>query len=166
MIINQRLVVGALFLVISASLNSFATAATENRDPLFVQTDGRMALQLSAGWNTFYSPFMYPQALLYPYPLFVNPCYPYVHCGAFNQYRLLQERRKRSERSPSQHAKQRTFAFDRLALEYQRRGKLYRTNENEIVPAHKGDSKIKPEFRDSGSFLPTFLERHNHSVKR
>lgn len=87
MIINQRLIVGALFLVISASLNSFATAATENRDPLFVQTDGRIALQLSAGWNTFYSPFMYPQALLYPYPLFVNPCYPYVHCGAFNQYR-------------------------------------------------------------------------------
>ncbi|MBK7353757.1 MAG: hypothetical protein IPI97_03440 [Nitrosomonas sp.] len=166
MMINQRVIYSALLLVISAGLSSLANAVVENRAPLFVQTDGRLALQLSTGWNTFYSPFMYPQALFYPYPLFVNPCYPYAHCGAFNQYQLLQERRKRSAKSLGQSVKQRTFAFDQLALEHQRRGKMYRTNENEIVPARKGDSKIKPEFSNSGAFLPTFLEQHNHSVKR
>ncbi len=163
---NQRFIYSALFLGILAGSNSFANAATESHAPLFVQTDGRMALQLSAGWNSFYSPFIYPQALFNPYPLFINPCYPFLHCGAFNQYQLLQERRKRIEKFPGQNAKQRKFTFDQLALEYQRRGKLYRTNENEIVPERKGDSKIKPEFRDSGSFLPAFLEQHNHSLKR
>lgn len=166
MMINQRVIYSALLLVISAGLSSLANAVVENRAPLFVQTDGRLALQLSTGWNTFYSPFMYPQALFYPYPLFVNPCYPYAHCGAFNQYQLLQERRNRLEKFHGQNTKQRKFTFDQLALEYQRRGKLYRTNENEIVPAHKGDSKIKPEFRDSGAFLPAFLERHDHSVRK
>lgn len=164
---NQRVLVSsALFLVISAGLNSLATAATQNHVTPFIQTDGRMVLQLSAGWNSFYSPFMYPQALFYPYPLIVSPCYPFVHCGAFNQYQLLQERRNRLEKFHGQNTKQRKFTFDQLALEYQRRGKLYRTNENEIVPAHKGDSKIKPEFRDSGAFLPAFLERHDHSVRK
>lgn len=166
MMINQRFIYGVLFLVISASLSSLANATTENRDPLFVQVDGRIALQLGVGWNTFYNPFMYPQALFYPYPLIVNPCYSLRDCGAFNQYRPLRERRKRSGPPPGRYTKQRAFAFDQLALENQRRGKLYRTNENEIVPEHKGNSKIKPEFRDSGAFLPAFLKQHNHSVKR
>lgn len=163
---NQCVIYSMLFLAMLAGSNSFANATTENHDALFVQTDGRIALQFSAGWGSFYSPFIYPSALFYPYPLIVSPCYPYVHCGAFNQYQLLKDRRKRSEEASGRYVKQRTFTFDQLALEYQRRGKLYRTNENEIVPERKGDSKIKPEFRNSGAFLPAFLEQHNHSLKR
>lgn len=131
-----------------------------------VSTGSRQVLQsqlqefrISGGLQYFpHSYFPVQPILTYPAVQWLYPCFPFVSCMELQQYRRYERREKWLQPEP---VFKRGEPLVDEAMEDWRAGlqpavEPFRTDEHQIVPALRGHSLIRPEYRESGSVLPRF----------
>lgn len=148
----------AILSLVTGSVSMYANRAISSD----LHTEGRMIVQIGSGVREPYDPFIFHSP---PYlgHWFHSPCYPFASCAAFHQYQSNIRREQRLRRLRDQ-SEQR--AFDVLPFAQQRNAKLYRTDENEILPKVRGYSQIRPEYKDAGEYLPEFLEKPTSAERK
>ncbi|SDH37557.1 hypothetical protein [Nitrosomonas sp. Nm132] len=122
-------------------------------------TEGRIISHMGFDMDGLYDPFIF-HALPYPGYLFYSPCYPFVTCAAFHQYRLIMKRKQRLQRLRERSERR---ASGRSFIGRQR-AESYQMNENEILPGFRGYSQIRPEYKGIGDYLPEFSEKGTSAV--
>lgn len=114
--------------------------------------------RISSGLQYFpHSYFSVQPMLTYRAVQWLYPCFPFVSCMELQQYRRY---RRREKRQPKPVFRQEAPLADD-SMEAWRAGlrpavEPFRTDENQIVPALRGHSLIRPEYREAGSVLPRF----------
>lgn len=141
----------AILLLVMGSVSMYSNRASSSD----LHTGGRIIIQIGSGVHGSYDPFIFHSPPYLGY-WFHSPCYPFATCAAFHQYQSNIRREQRLRRLRDQ-SEQR--AFNVLPFTQQRNTKLYRTDENEILPGVRGYSQIRPEYKDAGVYLPEFLEK-------
>jgi len=131
------------------------------------QTWDRASLELSAGHAWPGEP--YPSHDVPYADYYYSPCYPFASCGALLQYRMLERRRERFEalRKESERESPEVGIETRGGWpeNYQRRTTAPRTAEAEIQPDYRASSQARPEYGDTGEFLPEFVERREREPR-
>lgn len=148
----------AILLLITGSVSMYANRANSSD----LHTGGRMIIQIGSGINGSYDPFMFHSSPYLGY-WFHSPCYPFATCAAFHQYQSNMRREQRLRRLRDQSEQK---AFGVLPFTQQRNTKLYRTDENEILPGARGYSQIRSEYKDAGEYRSEFLEKPTSAERK
>lgn len=144
-----------------------ATASTS----LFAEKSGFHRLLLADSQIIFHMGFdmdaSYDLFIFHPLPhpgySFYSPCYPFVTCVVFHQYRLIMKRKQRLQRLRErnrQRASESSF-IGRIGRQHTASCQI---NENEILPGFRDYGQIRPEYRDSGDYLPEFAGKGTSAV--
>lgn len=141
----------AILSLVTGSVSLCANRANSND----LHAQGRMIIQIGSGVREPYDSFIFHSS---PYlgHWFHSPCYPFASCVAFHQYQSNIRREQRLRRLRDQSEQK---ALDVLPFTQQRNTRLYRTDENQILPELRGYSQIRPEYKDAGGYLPEFPEK-------
>ncbi|KXK50292.1 MAG: hypothetical protein UZ02_AOB001000108 [Nitrosomonas europaea] len=96
--------------------------------------------------------------LIYPGVQWAYPCFPFVSCMELQQYRRYKRREKRQQPKPvfGQGASLVDESMEDWRAGLRPAVEPFRTDEHQIVPALRGHSLIRPEYREAGSILPRF----------
>lgn len=111
------------------------------------------------GSGFLYSPFYIQPLPIYPEIPGLYPCFPFGSCVVLQPFRKYEHRKKHPQPEP---VFKRGEPLVDEAMEAWRAGlhpkvAPFRTDEQQIVPAFREHSLIRPEYENVGSILPGFL---------
>ena len=141
----------------AALIGGFATVVVSTGYSQMTLGRSQIVVQPVPTWAWPYGPLPMP----YPYwgPWY-SPCYPFASCWAYQQFQIQERRRERLEE-----LRRGQPPAPGLGVETGRglgadRGlsQMLPSSDADIQPNYLGSGQIRDEYRQSGKFLPQFLE--------